>query len=68
MEITFTPEETKKLKNMFTFIIKKKHIESDGNCGFGLMELQSILDELTADGTIVKRPTINSEKYFLNLK
>lgn len=63
----FTPEENQKLKAMFKFIVKKKHIESNGSCGFHLMDLQPILDELEADGTIKMRPTINVDKYFLNL-
>lgn len=65
--MAFTAEEIQKLKAMFKFIVKKKHIDSNGSCGFHLMDLQPILDELEADGTIKMRPTINVDKYFLNL-
>lgn len=65
--MSLSPEETTKLKAMFMYLAKKRHKESEGKCGFHLMELQPILDELTADGELVKRPTINADKYFLNL-
>lgn len=65
--MTFTPEETEKLKTMFTFIIKKKHVQSNGHSGFSLEDLKPILNQLEADGVIDLRPTINSRKYFLNL-
>lgn len=64
--MNFTPEENTKLKAMLIFLMKKKHRESDGKCGFHLSELQPILDELSDDGVIHKRPTINNNKYFIN--
>lgn len=66
--MNFTPEETKKLKAMFQFIVKKKQIQSDGHSGFDLRDLEPILEDMEKDGTILKRRTINTEKYFLNLK
>lgn len=64
----FTEEETKKLKTMFLFVIKRKLKESDGNSGFQITELIPILEALEQDGAIKLRPTINSKMYFLNLK
>lgn len=64
----FSSEETVKLKAMFSFIIKKKHIQSDGKSGFVMKELQPILDEMENEGTILRRPTINSSAYFLVTK
>lgn len=61
----FTPEETEKLKTMFLFILKKKHKEGNGHCGFHLMELQPILEELEKDGKIIIRKTINNDRFFL---
>lgn len=61
----FTKEETKKLKAMMHFIVKKQHIESDGHSGFHLKHLQPILDEMVEDKTLVLRPTIHTNKYFL---
>ena len=63
--MTFTPEEITKLKTMFLFIIKRKHKESDGHCGFHISELNPILEELEQEGKIELRPTINSNQYFL---
>lgn len=64
--MTFTPEETQKLKAMMLFLVKKKHKQSDGHCGFHISELQPFLDELEQEGSITLRPTINTNKYFLN--
>lgn len=50
---------------MLLFLVKRKHNESTGHCGFGLLELQSLLDEMEEAGEIVKKRTINSSKYFL---
>jgi len=61
----FTPEEKTKLKAMMLFLVKKKHMESAGNCGFQINELQPFLDELEHEGSIKLRPTINSNHYFL---
>ena len=63
----FSEEETKKLKAMFLFIVKRKHKSSEGKCGFNMKELEPILDELEKEGQIKKRPTINSNAYFLNI-
>lgn len=64
--MTFTPEETQKLKAMMLFLVKKKHKESAGNCGFHLRELKPFLEELENEGSIKLRPTINEHQYFLN--
>lgn len=66
--MTFSEEETKKLKAMFLFIIKRKHKESGGHGGFHVMELEPILEELEKDGEITLRRTINNDRYFLTLK
>lgn len=63
--MTFTPEETTKLKAMMLYLVKKKHSESDGNCGFSLVDLVSILEELETEGIIKSRPTIGQNRYFL---
>lgn len=63
--MTFTPEETEKLKAMLLFLVKKKHNESQGHGGFQLKELTPILKELEADEEIELHPTINSRMYFL---
>lgn len=62
----FNEEETAKLKAMLGFLIKKKHRESNGKCGFHIMELQPLLDDMVAEGVITKRPTINNSQYFIN--
>jgi len=62
----FNPEETQKLKAMLTFLVKKKHGESGGHCGFHITELQPILDELANEGIVIARPTIHNTQYFLN--
>lgn len=64
----FTEEERKKLKTMMHFLVKKKHKESDGKCGFHMSELKPILDELELEGIIRLRPAINTYQYFLNHK
>lgn len=61
----FTPEETQKLKAMMLFLVKKKHKQSDGHCGFHISELQPFLDALELEGSITLRPTINTHQYFL---
>lgn len=61
----FTPEETKKLKAMLLFLIKRKHKSSDGHSGFTITDLNPILEELEQEGVIKLRPTINAHKYFL---
>jgi hypothetical protein len=66
--MTFTPDETTKLKAMLLYLAKKKHQVSDGKCGFLANELDPILDELVREGQLTLRPTINSNQYFLNLK
>lgn len=66
--MTFTPEETKKLKAMLLYMVEKKHQQSEGHCGFHAIDLNPILEELEKDGNIVKRPTVNSERYFLTIK
>lgn len=66
--MTFTPKETKKLKAMLLFLVKKKYNESGGHCGFHIMELKPILEELEKDGEIKLRQTINNNQYFLNNK
>lgn len=64
----FTSDETKKLKAMLLYLVQKKHKQSEGHCGFNTNELNPILEELEADGEIIKRPTINSDRYFLTTK
>lgn len=64
----FTPDETKKLKAMLLYMVTKKHNESAGHCGFHLKELEPILEELTNEGSIIKRPTIHNDQYFLTSK
>lgn len=49
----FSEEETKKLKAMFLFIVKRKHKSSDGKCGFNMKELEPILEELEKEGQII---------------
>lgn len=66
--MTFTSEEIKKLKAMFLFVIKRKHNESGGHCGFHIMELNEILEELEKEGQIQLRKTIHKDKYFLTNK
>ena len=66
--MNFTPDETKKLKAMLAFCVKRKNEQSDGKSGFHIMELEPILEELDQDGTIKMRPTINRNAYFLNTK
>ena len=66
--MTFTPEETEKIKTMFKFIVKKQSKESDGKSGFTLNQLKPILEELEAENQIIKRPTINGNAYFLTTK
>lgn len=61
----FTPEETKKIKTMLLFLVKKKHNESGGHCGFGILELLPFLRELEQENKIQTRPTIHDNKYFL---
>lgn len=64
--MTLTPEETKKIKQMFRFLIKKKQEQTDGHNGFYLQELEPILDRMAQDGEIEMRPSINRNTYFLN--
>lgn len=67
-----TEEEKIKVKKMFLFLIKKKHIYSGGHNGFCLLELTKILDEMIHDQQIINRDTnksnVNRELYFLNLE
>lgn len=64
----FSEEETKKLKAMMLFLVKRKHKESAGHSGFHLDDLKPILDKLEKEGKIQLRPTINSRMYFLTKK
>lgn len=64
--MTFTSEEKNKLKTMMKFLVKRRHVESNGRSGFNLNLLTPILDELEEDGEIKKRQTINSNAYFIN--
>ena len=64
--MTFTPDEMTRIKNMLKFLVKRKSEESDGHCGFHVNELNPILDELSQEGEISRRETIQSSKYFFN--
>jgi len=64
----FTTEETTKIKAMLLYVVRKKQMESDFKCGFHITELNIILEELVKEGKIIKRPTINNDKYFLTNK
>lgn len=64
--MNFTPEEQDKLKTMLTFLIKRKHVESGGHCGFTPRELEPILDDMVDEGLLVKRNTIHNYQYFIN--
>ena len=66
--MTFTPDETKKLKAMLLYMVTKKHNESAGHCGFQLNELEPILEELSKEGNVQKRTTIHNDQYFLTPK
>ncbi|MBW2961294.1 hypothetical protein [Mesonia aestuariivivens] len=61
----YTDEEISKLKAMLLFLVKKKHNESDGHCGFHINELEPVLKQLEEDGEVETRPTINTRMYFL---
>lgn len=65
--MTYTPSEKEKLKTTLTYLVKKKHQESGGHCGFHPMELLELLEELVSEGIIIKKDTIHSERYFLTL-
>lgn len=62
----YTPEEKAKIKAMFKYLVSKKDKVSGGHCGFGLIELQPILEEMVQEGEIITRPTIHNYKYFIN--
>lgn len=64
--MNFTPEEKDSLKKMMLFVAKKRFRESGGHSGFDANDLTPILDELVADGLLIKRPTIHKSKYFIN--
>lgn len=66
--MTFTLEERTKIKAMLLHLIKQKHGQSGGHCGFLINELNPILEDLVKDGEITKRPTININQYFLTTK
>lgn len=63
--MNYTPEETKKIKAMLLFLIKRKHKSSAGHGGFLITELNPILEELKEEGVIELKPTINTNQYFL---
>ncbi|MBQ19125.1 MAG: hypothetical protein CMD31_00055 [Flavobacteriales bacterium] len=63
--MTFTSEEMEKVRNMLTFLVRRKHVESGGHCGFHPNELIEIMDELVDDGIIKSRDTIKDKRYFL---
>ena len=64
--MTLTSEEREKVKTMLTFLVKRKHIESGGHCGFHPIELTEYMDELVKEGKIKKRDTIKEHRYFIN--
>ena len=67
-KMNLTPEETEKLKATAMYLVKKRHNESHGKCGFALIELREIFEGLIEDGKIIKRPAIHGNIYFLNTK
>lgn len=62
----FTPEEKESIKKMLFFLVKRKHNESGGHCGFHPIELLENLEELVNEGQLKARDTINSRMYFLS--
>lgn len=66
--MTFTPEETDKIKRMFMFLINLKHKQTDGHGGFHLFDIRPILEELEKEGKVISRPTLHNKKYFLKPK
>jgi len=66
--MNFSPEEISKIKAMLLYLVKKKHNESGGHCGFSLFEIRPILQEMATKGEVISRPTIHENKYFINPK
>ncbi len=64
----YTPEEIKKLKAMLLYLVQKLDKQSGGHSGFHENQFRPVLDEMVQDGTLEKRPTIHTEKYFLTKK
>ena len=64
----FSPEEISKIKSMLLYLIRKKHNDSGGHCGFGLFDIKPFLEELESEGQIISRRTIHENKYFINPK
>lgn len=64
----YTEKEKSTLKSTLLYLVKKKHKESGGHCGFHPVELLELLDELAESGEIRKRITIHNNQYFLTLK
>lgn len=64
--MNYTPKEREKLKAVIMYLIKAKDKRSDGKCGFRLLELQEIFDELEQEGKIKLRASHQSNLYTLN--
>ncbi len=61
----FTPEEKQSVKTMLHFLVKRKHKNSGGHCGFHPIELLELLEELVQEEKIKARDTIHARRYFL---
>ncbi|MBD0822615.1 hypothetical protein [Aestuariibaculum marinum] len=64
--MTFTPEETSKIKAMLLYIIKQNEKQTGGHGGFHITDLNPLLEDLEKEGKIKLRRTIHNSKYFLN--
>lgn len=49
-------------------MIEKLHKQSDGHSGFHPNKFEPILDDMVKDGSLEKRDTIHSNRYFLKTR
>lgn len=65
----FTAEEREKLKKVMMFLVRRRHNDSGGHCGFHpvdfLKTMGGLMEDLTAEGQVDERDSLHTKRYFL---